>query len=96
MCFDTAAAKDVMARSPTLNLHCVFATAAGGEVRMYVARWGWVDIEILADGALLVMRCGVREGIDVERDGVVGEEVGDLEVLEAVWHVDRLAGVRSW
>jgi hypothetical protein len=34
----------------------------------------------VAYGALLVVGCGVGKGVDVERDGVVGEEVQDLEV----------------
>jgi hypothetical protein len=37
MCLDAAAAEDVLACSTALDLHCVFATAASGEVGMYVA-----------------------------------------------------------
>jgi hypothetical protein len=80
MCLDAAAAEDVLACSTALDLHCVFATAAGGEVGMYVACRRWIGVEVVAYGALLVVGCGVGKGVDVERDGVVGEEVQDLEV----------------
>jgi len=80
MCLDTATAEDVLACSTTLDLHGIFAAAVTREVGMYVARRRWIYVEVVADGALLVVGCGVGKCVDVQRDGVVCEEVQDLEV----------------